>query len=473
MIKMNIEIINSLKEYIGTVENNVQNIEKRTKGTLTLFRRNIAYEVIQLEKSDEFKQLISESQKLESPFVESSWYKDISLFTVWQNAIKNFFRRSGIYLNLFNGKRIDFDDITKNYENAFDKKETKVIYLAPIEYVYFSKEILNFKTFMIKRFSEKELNEIINQEVNEYFYSFATIDTKMMKNYWFIQIDDIESFSKDNNMLDFNEIDIVKFEHTDYPNKLELVLKKLSLFSWAPDLYSNSSEKQKIWFGFNIPFFIKADDNILNSPLKVNYDFRKLENEPFFHPATNEIVDRPATYFHFDKRETDDFERFINEIDNIFIEFDNYQAPLHFFDIALGYFIKAFFSDGLEQLLWHISTVEALLGEKAPGLTQLLARRTALILSKERKEREIIRKQFKELYNFRSNLVHGNPFSAKKNKSVYVGHLNNAREIARKSILWFIFFVNKYSQSQNGKIQEELLTAIDLEPESIEISKFC
>lgn len=469
---MNMEIINSLKEYICTVENKVQHIEKRTKGTLTLFRRNIDYEVIQLEKGDEFKKLISESQKLESPFVESSWYKDIS---VWQNAIKNFFRRSGVYLNLFKGKCIDFDDIAKNYENAFDKKETKVKYLAPIEYVYFSKEIFNFKTFMIKRFSENELNQILNQEVNEYFYSFATIDTKMMNNYWFIQIDDIELFSKDNDILDFNEIDIVKFKHTDYPNKLELVLKKLSLFNWAPDFCSNSSEKQKFWFGFNIPFFIKVDDNILNSPSKVNYDFQKLDTEPFFHPATNEEIGyRPATYFHFDKRETDDFERFIHEIDNIFIEFNNYQAPLQFFDIALGYFIKAFFSDGLEQLLWHISTLEALLGEKADGLTQLLARRTALILSKERKEREIIRKQFKELYNFRSKLVHGNPFSDKKGKSVYVGHLNNAREIARKSVLWFISsFVNKYSQNQDGKIQDEILTAIDLEPESIEITKFC
>lgn len=121
--------------------------------------------------------------------------------------------------------------------------------------------------------------------------------------------------------------------------------------------------------------------------------------------------------------------------------------------------------------------MEALLGEKADGLTQRLARRTALILSKTREKREKIRKQFKEVYNFRSNLVHGNPFSTKKNKSIYVGHLNNARNIARKSILWFISFIDEHSpknhKSKNSIIQKEILTTIDLEPENIRISKFC
>ena len=65
-----------------------------------------------------------------------------------------------------------------------------------------------------------------------------------------------------------------------------------------------------------------------------------------------------------------------------------------------SWFIKAFFSQGMEQLLWHISTIEALLGEKAEGLTNRLARRSALIIAKEREDREIIRKKFKELYDF-------------------------------------------------------------------------
>ena len=457
------------------METKVRNNENRTKGHLTLYRSNIDSEVIQLERSNEFKKLIFETQKLESPFIQSSWYKHISL---WRNAIKTFFRRSGIYLNLFDGECVNFDDIIRNYKSAFDKKETNVSYLAPIEYVYFSKEVLNFKTFIIKRFTEEELNEIINQKINEKFYPFATIDTKLMTNYWFIQYDDIKSFSKDNNMLDFNEIDIVKFEHTDFPNKLESILKKLSLFNWTPDFYANSIEKQKFWFGFNIPFFIKIDDNFLNTPPRINYDFQKLATEPFFHPETNEeIGDNPSIYFHFDEIQTNNFEKFINEIENVFLNLNQNHTAINFFDIALGYFIKAFFSDGLEQLLWHISTVEALLGEKADGLTQRLARRTALILSKTREEREKIRKQFKEVYNFRSNLVHGNPFSTKKNKSIYVGYLNNARNIARKSILWFISFIDEHSpknhKSKNSIIQKEILTTIDLEPENIRISKFC
>lgn len=108
-----------------------------------------------------------------------------------------------------------------------------------------------------------------------------------------------------------------------------------------------------------------------------------------------------------------------------------------FLDIALGFLIKAFFSEGLQQLLWHISVVESLLGEKKEGITELLSRRVACILGKTRKERASVYKSFKKLYDFRSDLVHGNRELLKANK-IYVGHLREARHVARETLLWFV-----------------------------------
>ena len=89
----------------------------------------------------------------------------------------------------------------------------------------------------------------------------------------------------------------------------------------------------------------------------------------------------------------------------------------------MGYFVKAFFTDsfekGLEQLLWNITALEALLGEKNDDLTESLARRISTILGTTKKEKKKIKKQFKELYNFRCALVHGIHFK----EEIYIGHL--------------------------------------------------
>lgn len=44
---------------------------------------------------------------------------------------------------------------------------------------------------------------------------------------------------------------------------------------------------------------------------------------------------------------------------------------------------------------------------------------------------------FEELYSFRSNLVHGNREILDQNK-IYVSHLRQARQIGRKTLIWFL-----------------------------------
>jgi hypothetical protein len=114
---------------------------------------------------------------------------------------------------------------------------------------------------------------------------------------------------------------------------------------------------------------------------------------------------------------------------------------------------KAYFAGGLDQLLWYITSIEALLGERGEELSEKLARRIAAIMGKTKNEKKDIKKRFKALYDFRSALVHGNKFR----KEVYWGHLREAREFARICLVWFLNFL---AEIQNGISDNQLDTEL-------------
>lgn len=134
--------------------------------------------------------------------------------------------------------------------------------------------------------------------------------------------------------------------------------------------------------------------------------------------------------------------------------------------------VKGFFSKGLEQLLWrHITVLDALFGEDTPGITKRLAHRTAAVLARSEEERRKTIKTFRQLYEFRSRLVHGDKFG----DQVWEAHLRVARDMARRSLLWFINLANKFPlKSHNATdrtipTREELLTLVDISPDRISL----
>ena len=57
-----------------------------------------------------------------------------------------------------------------------------------------------------------------------------------------------------------------------------------------------------------------------------------------------------------------------------------------FFKVAMRNLIKTFFTEEIEQLLWHITALEAFLGEER-GIRKSIAERSAAILSTTEEER--------------------------------------------------------------------------------------
>jgi len=425
----------------------------------------------ELENEAEFHQLVLETY---SSFSGSA-PDESRLEWGWQQAVKNFFRRSGYYVDVYDGKIANVDATFRSYLDAFQRSEVRTTYLALMEFVQFHGQSMDFETFQIRRFAADELEVICRNRVNEVFYPWATIDVKKSQAYWFIYFTEQSARSPvdllDTPIEDPREFYLIRRRYTHYPKTLELILQQLALFDWQlvwSEEPSVENELEKEWGRFWIPFVFRVDDNLLGSP-EVAPDLSGLAID-WATNARGEEIEVPGIGIILDEPATEAFKAFIRRAGDLLRCLRVKQKGWEFLEVALAYFIKAFFTaEGFEQMLWHITTLEALLGEKGEGLTERLARRIASILGRSENERKDIRKQFKELYDFRSDLVHGSSFQ----KLVYVGHLRNARNLARRTLFWFLHYLHyiqaRFSSSQLTKgvpTREEILALIDLDPHS-------
>jgi len=92
-------------------------------------------------------------------------------------------------------------------------------------------------------------------------------------------------------------------------------------------------------------------------------------------------------------------------------------------------------------LLWHITAIESILGQKNPpsGLTRILGDRLTKILGTTKDDKKRVRNTFNKLYGFRCDLVHGN---VAVDKVVYGGRLVEARAFARQIALWMLQYLD-------------------------------
>ena len=134
-----------------------------------------------------------------------------------------------------------------------------------------------------------------------------------------------------------------------------------------------------------------------------------------------------------------------------------------FLKVALGNVIKAFFTDGLEQLLWHITALEALLGAER-GIRKSIAKRSAAIVGTTKKERKRLKEQFEDLYDLRCDLVHGNQFK----KDTHRQQLFEARMMALRVSIWLVHYLSEIAAkikegSWQGEVpdREDLLNLLD------------
>lgn len=353
--------------------------------------------------------------------------------------IQNFFRRSNCYLEMSEGKSLDLNYYFKRLWSAFNERQVKTISLRLLDRVCFPEPLIDFGKFKIQRLLKEEFDALVDNHLNHIFYPYAELDTDKLTHYWFIK----EESYKEKQKVNFSIIDIgvtwneVFRVSRAFPDR---VIQLLSLFDWKAGWKrsSNKIEEDMGWSGFSIPVSLHITDDILESPYP-SPDLSELEFFPVYDGCGEEIGESPQFCIHIEKDELERLKNIIEKSQEFLEKIDLKQCNWEFLDIAMGYLAKAFFAEGLEQLLWHITVLEALLGEKSEVMNSIRRRLGIIFGDGEKKEIEEIHKKFNELYEFRSTFVHGRQTTDKK---IYLGHLRLARDFARRSVLWFINFLS-------------------------------
>ena len=393
--------------------------------------------VTQLEQSKEFSNLINnysiafENKPIKKNMLSSIGYQSKSIF---RNRLKNFFRRSKLYIkfseNIFDNSDIYFEHLW----SASNRRKVKTTSFRLIEAVSFPECDVDFGKYKIQKFKKNELDKLIDNQLNQFFYPYAELDTKELQNFWFIVEESYKTYSKIDAWAEIDDESLL-ISRT-FPDK---TIQLLSLFEWEDkSLISGNGDDDKIfgWLKFSVPWSFNISDDIFKNPFRIQ-ELPNLPYLPCFDLQGNEVGTKPEFYFDL---ETDDLGSLKSIVENAQLFFDSIdleECKWNFLSRAMGYFAKAFTTeeDNLEELLWHITVLDILLGEKN-GIMDNIRRRLGIIYGeKNNNEIKEIRKKFTELYDFRSDLVHGKD---EKQKKIYLGHLKSARILARTTLIWFI-----------------------------------
>ena len=438
--------------------------------------------VKQLEDGHEFRALLEATR---SEFRSDDWH-GTKRASWWTDPVRNFFRRTGFYThNFFKGSDTTYDWFQR-YEKAFQRRSVQTTYLAPLEFVEFPKPELKFSGFDIRKFDRKELDEIVGNDVNRVFYPYAFFHNETLaalQEYWFIVVRIPEEARRLGRIYSSAAVAAavkgrVFLEYTRFPPAIERVLARLVLFDWVGDPQDplTYSGQDGLPFGFEIPFVLRVDDNDLKGPESAP-DLSKLKSYGTkVNPVTEEEYEAPYVTFNLNEPRVAALEEYIQRADECLrnLEKKEHDPSLPYLDtldtrwpflkVAIGNLIKAFFTEELEQLLWHITALEALLGKRGPGVTASLAKRIAAILGTTKKERKRLKKQFEDLYDLRCALVHGRQFE----KDVHRKQLFEARMMALRVTIWFVHYLGEMAarikeESWQGEVpdREDLLILLD------------
>jgi len=415
-----------------------------------------------MENSVEFKNLLSS--------FSTALGRDPKKAIKERYGMQTFFRRSKLYLNISEGKAVSIEDVFDKLCSVFNERQIKIVSLRLIEQVYFRDDLIDFGTFRIERFSKAELDELVGNQVNSIFYPYARLDTDKLCYYWFIKEESYERRKKGGFFLihigDWD--DFFRVSRT-FPDR---TIQLLALFDWETKWVAKTDDiKQDTgWLRFSTPITLNVTDDNFETP-SPSPDLSGLEFLPYSDAMGEEIGEAPTFPIHLEKDELERLKKIVIETKRFLDTIDLTECDLEFLNIAMGYLGKAFFTDGLEQLLWHMTVLDALFGERDEVIGSL-KRRISNIFGKTEKARKEIRSKVDDLYKFRSDLVHGNIFK----EEVFQGHLRIARTFARNSLLWFLNLLSTIHAElaragiplENYPKRKEFLMLLDSEKSDLE-----
>ena len=392
-----------------------------------------------------------------------------------EGMLQTFFRRSRFYLRAFKGEQLSPDELFNRLCSELFQRSVKITIMRILVGVNFASRVIDCGAFKIQKFTKDELDILTGKEVNDVFYPLARMDTNILSQYWLL----VEEYSSDRGVNSvatdsstneaafdfdalFDELSAVKLETPDRPIQL------LAIHDWTPDyteeelneMQTNIEAIKHAWHGITVPNRFEFSDDLFREPVYLE-ELRVGSPDPFDEDFAIAIG----------KGQETEIKKIIEKGSKLLKVVERAKPNWDFVPVAMGYRGKAFLTQrSLEQLLWNIAVLDSLLSEK-DEVTQSMKRRLGNILGETEQKRKEIRKEFDELYDFRSDLVHGNTFS----KKVRNHHLLKARQLASWILAWFMDYLlwvdEDFRQREIGyehyPRRDELLYVLDFDSASL------
>ena len=400
-----------------------------------------------------------------------------SCLVMASSGLGNFFRRSRFYLTAFNGERLSTTEMFNHFWSSLLHRQVKTTILRILDDVEFASRVLDFGIFKIQKFTKNELEVLTDKQVNDVFYPYARLDTNVLSQDWLLVNVHTENRGvkaktdpSGATTADFNQWqwEAVK------PQVPDSSIQLLAMHEWTPDLseeeclemnYTEIGDIRGLWSGLSVSGSLTFNDDVFSEP----------ESLPNLSVGERATVSIPISQQQETKIKTT-----VEKGRTLLKIVDRVKPRWDFVEVTMGYLAKATLAKpDLEQLLWNVTVLESLLGEKGEVM-KTMKRRLGNILGATEEEKDEIHTEFDKLYDFRSDLVHGNTF---KKRATY-HHLAKARELARRVTIWFLDYLIAVDKDfhQRGIAYEqyprrsELLSAVDadkaaLNPVSLLISR--
>lgn len=417
-----------------------------------------------LERSNQFETLLSDWGKFVStkfPSIGSAAVDEI--FGRIRTRLPEFFRRSRFYVEVFNGKNVNSQDYFDLLLTQTQQRQVKITRLWMCG-ARFPQQQVDFGSFQIRKYTRKELDALVRNDVNQIFYPDAVINSNILSKYWFVKeeslvlregLPELQRILEERTGTSLNWSDPPSSE----PLELEFPPKYLQLLALGDWKGSDASPQEF----FSTPLEIQVDDDILAEPSPVPYEAKAIKDR----------LDDPGFWVSLTQSQVAELRSRVEMAQKVLNDVDLEKYNWQFINIALGYLAKAFLTKyELDQLLWNVVVLESLFGEEDKGVIATLRSRLARVFGATEAQKKAVRRRFDELYDFRSMLAHGKVYSRK----AVVGHLADARYLAKESVLWFLKYIAHVHLALSGQKvspekfprRHELLANLDLDDESSE-----
>lgn len=433
------------------------------------------------------------------------------------SELARWFRRRGIYLDCLTGPPPAAETVARRLlHDARLHANGATKYLVLMDGVIFGKKLMRFGYFDIARLSEKQLERILETRTNRTFFPMAVQDSKPFSDLWYLVVTqklaarDSDAAAGSGFCLDtlFNtKPRQLRAEFSALPTPIAEATKTLLLWPWWRDSRDHallhripSFEQMLMGAQPSFPIVFAVNSSPFASPVEApppgiryfaplpplelsldpNHEGwnRWMSHHPQFsqNGASERTTGRsnPSPGWDgglrvLDAEDTNEFEKFVISTLAARAQITETNSCA-WWELSLSFLLKAWNSKGLDQLLWEVVAMEALLGDRIEILASIKRRIEALLGPQIQLPDTVVKstgfestqKLFAALYNLRSKLVHGDRLKGAHEDYLRIG-LGLAREVAIRMLLILSKLADFHANEEIGRFPErsEILHALD------------